>query len=351
MTTSPLRMLDAEQMRVLCAGVVPLPIEQSAQWDAFERSQGRRPWGRYVWSDEGKPCAVIALDEYELRGAHYLWARHGPVWLREQTPLRAQRFREDLAALVRRSDPNIVFIRLHAQFSAPDLHELLQSITYDRTVVVDTSGGDEASVLAGMTTDGRRAVRRARARMETAGGEVVEETGLDAPAFHEYYAVLEATALRDGFRPHPEHVYTDLLAALGPDHARLFGVRVAGRLVCWDLVLVNDRRACAYYGASSGDARAVLGPDALDFAIAVILAGEGVTGFDLMGSHSPRVPQLYSVGRYKRRFAQHYTDVDGAWDLPTRPVLYAALHAALRAKTTLSRLRTAAARHAPVSRA
>ena len=34
-----------------------------------------------------------------------------------------------------------------------------------------------------------------------------------------------------------------------------------------------------------------------------------------------------------------------------RPVLYAALHAALRAKTTLSRLRAAAARHAPVSRA
>lgn len=339
MSTSHLRALDAEQMRVLCAGVVALPIEQSESWEKFERTQGRRLWGRFEWSEEGRACAVIALYEHDLHGARYLWARHGPVWLREQTPQRALRFREDLVALVRHQDPGIVFVRLHAQFRSPELHELLQTITYDRTVVVDTSGGDEASVLAGMTSDGRRAVRRARSRMDAGGGEVVEETGLGASAFHEYYEVLEETARRDGFRPHPEHVYTDLLASLGPDHARLFGVRVSGRLVCWDLVLVNDRRACAYYGASTADARTVLGPDALDFTVAVRLAGEGVTGFDLMGSHSPRVPELYSVGRYKRRFALHPTDVDGAWDLATRPAVYSALRAALRVKTALRRAR------------
>lgn len=344
MSTSQLRALDDEQMRILCAGVVALPIEQSAPWEEFERTQGRRLWGRFEWSEEGRACAVIALYEYDLHGAHYLWARHGPVWLREQTPQRALKFREDLVALVRHQDPDIVFVRLHAQFSSPDLHELLQSITYDRTVVVDTSGGDEASVLAGMTADGRRAVRRARARMEAGGGEVVEETGVSEQGFHEYYEVLEQTAQRDGFRPHPEHVYTDLLGALGPAHARLFGVRVEGRLVCWDLVLVNDRRACAYYGASTTDARTVLGPDALDFGVAVLLAGEGVTGFDLMGAHSPRVPELYSVGRYKRRFAQHFTDVDGAWDVWTRPVVASGLRAAMRTKTTLRRLRTATAR-------
>ena len=339
MPTTVLRPLSAEQIRISCAGVVALPIEQSASLEAFERSQGRRLWGRYEWSEDGRPCAVISLYEYSLRGAHYLWARHGPVWLREQTPERARHFREDLIAEVRRRGHDIVFVRLSAQYSAPDLHELLQSITYDRTIVVDTSGGDEDSVLAGMTTDGRRAVRRARARMEAGGGEVVEETGLDREGFREYYAILEATALRDGFRPHPEHVYTDLLTTLGPDHARLFGVRVKGRLVCWDLVLVNDRRACAYYGASADASREVLGPDALDFAVAVRLAHEGVTGFDLMGSHSPRVPELYSVGRYKRRFATHYTVVDGAWDLATRPALYNALRTALHAKTALTLLR------------
>ncbi|MFC7580339.1 lipid II:glycine glycyltransferase FemX [Schaalia naturae] len=331
--------LTDDQMRVAAAGVVALPIEQSGCWERFECSQGRRLWGRFQWMDEGRPVALIALYEYSLHGARYLWARHGPVWLKEQSPERASRLREDLRALVRQRDRGIVFVRLHAAYAAPDLAEPLQTITYDRTVVVDTSGGTEDSVLGSMTAEGRRAVRRARRRMEERGGRVVEETGLGRERFHEYYAVLIETAERDGFRPHPECVYWDLLETLGPDHARLFGVRVGeeGRLVCWDLVLVNDRRALAYYGASSLASRDVLGPDALDSAIAVTLAGEGIAGFDLMGAHSPRIPELYSVGRYKRRFAQRYTDIDGAWDMTVHAGLYRALLAAMRAKHGLTR--------------
>lgn len=345
-----LRPLSAEQLRIAAAGAVELPVEQAPVWERFESSQGHALWGRYAWEEDGRTQALITLYSYDLRGFRYLWARRGPVWIREQSPGREAQFREDLRHLVRERDRGITFVRLHAAYSAPDLSHLLQAITYDRTVIIDTSGGTEESVLGSMTTDGRRAVRRARARMGAAGARVVEETGLTPEAFDEYYAVLEETARRDGFRPHAEHVYLDLLDSLGPDHARLFGVRVGpapdAPLVCWDLVVVNDREATAYYGASSAGARAVLGPDALDFGVAVILAGEGVRGLDLMGAHSPRVPELYGVGRYKGRFARSYTDVDGAWDMPVRPVLYASLEAALRLKHGLEaqRSRIAAAR-------
>ncbi len=342
MTTTELRPLDADGMRIAAAGVAPLPIEQSAVWEPFEVSQGRPCWGRFEWFEDDKRIALLCLYEYNLHGARYLWARHGPVWLREQSPAREVALRANLRKLVRRIDPGIVFVRLHAAYRATDLTELLQAITYDRTVIIDTSGGNEDSVLASMTTDGRRAVRRAMKRMSAGDAEVVEETGLTREALAEYYDVLEETAARDGFRPHPMSVYWDLLTSLGPDHARLFGVRVGKdrELACWDLVLANDRQATAYYGASRTSARAVLGPDALDFSIAVILASEGFRGFDLMGAHSARVPELYSVGRYKRRFARSYTDVDGAWDMPIRWALYRGLVMSLRAKHAAVRLRT-----------
>lgn len=53
-----------------------------------------------------------------------------------------------------------------------------------------------------------------------------------------------------------------------------------------------------------------------------------------MGAHSPRVPELYGVGRYKQRFARSFTDVDGAWDMPVHTGVYTLLVRALHAKHT-----------------
>lgn len=346
MTTSPqsdatatrLVAIDAEGMRIGAAGVAPLPIEQSAPWEAFETTRGNRHWGRFEWFEGDKRCAVISLYAHSLRGVTYLWAKHGPVWLKEATPEREAAFRADLAAEVKKRDRSVAFIRLHATYSAEDLEDVLQIITYDRTVIIDTSGGSEDSVLESMTTEGRRAVRRAKKKMDEGGGAIVEESGLSSADFAEYYAILVETAKRDGFSPHPMEYYTSMLSSLGPEHARLFGVRVGEEreLVCWDLVLVYDKQAVAFYGASSAQARHVLGPDALDFGVAVILAEEGISGgLDLMGAHSPRIPQLFRVGKYKKRYAQHYTDVPGAWDMPLKPTLYKALRAALRMKRAI----------------
>lgn len=354
-----LRELTADQMRIAAAGVIPLPIEQAAPWEAFEQTQGRRLWGRFAWEKDDKDQAIIALYEYSLRGVKYLWAKHGPVWLKEQSPDSEAALRADLVRMVRKCDRSIAFIRMHAFFQAPDLHEPLQFITYDRTAIIDISGGTEDSILATMTKDGRRAVRRAKKKMAGGGARVVEVTGLTRAAFREYYEVMKETARRDGFHPHPPQVYWSMLDSM-PESSRLFGVRLPDdTLVCWDLVLVHDQQAVAYYGASTDQARTVLGPDALDFDVAVRLAKEGVKGLDLMGVYSPRVPELYSVGRYKRRWCQSFTDVDGAWDVPVIPGALNALRAALTTKhaveNAVRRARATMAwdidRHAPVQRA
>ena len=144
---------------------------------------------------------------------------------------------------------------------------------------------------------------------------------------------MEETAQRDGFRPHPKDYYLTLLTILGPKHARIFSMRDAeGNILCWDFCLVEGIRAQAEYGASTEAGRRLRQPPVLDFLAAEFLDRDGVREFDLMGAHSPRCPELYSVGKYKSAFASHFTDVPGGWDMPIKKATYRALSAAKAVK-------------------
>lgn len=323
--------LDARQMR-LAIGGAPAPLEQLEPWEDFERSQGRPLFGRYAYEVDSKTVAVIALYRYSIARWPFLWAKHGPVWLGEQSPTREAELRKLLVREVRRRDKRVVFIRMHARFCARDTLPLMSSITYDRTYVIDLRPGTPEAIRAAMPKDGRRGVRRAERVVREAGCTIAEETGLSREEFENVYQVLIATAERDGFRPHPSQVYWDMLTTLGPQHARLFVLRRDGVPHCWDLVTVAGKDAATYYGASSNASRSFRGAEALDWAVACTLAKEGIRSLDLMGAESTRVPELYGVGRYKRRFAQHPTEVDGAWDVPTRPLVYQALGRARRTR-------------------
>ncbi|MDY6214889.1 MAG: peptidoglycan bridge formation glycyltransferase FemA/FemB family protein [Schaalia hyovaginalis] len=328
--------LSADEMRCAASGVGGLPIEQSEHWELFARRRGSIPTARIGWFEGDKCAAVLALYEHRIRHWRYLWAKNGPVWIKEPTPEREAALRVDLARWLRSRDRGILFVRLHAWYRAGDLHDLLQTLTFDRTIVIDCSGGTEDTILETMTSDGRRRIRRSRAKAEKTGSRISEETGISPEGFEEFYAVLDETAKRDGFRQHPKEVYLDLLEALGPDHARLFASRDAsGAILSWDLVLTNGKRAQVEYGASSERGRALGATQLLDLEVAIRLAAEGFEGLDLRGVHSPRVPELFSVGKYKRSFASHYTDVAGAWDMPLSNARYAFVRTLLAAKRRL----------------
>ena len=103
-----------------------------------------------------------------------------------------------------------------------------------------------------------------------------------------------------------------MLTSLGEKNARLFVLRKDGVPHAWDLILTSGKDSVAYYGASSNESRTFRGAEALDWWAACTLAQEGYRGLDLMGAGSTRVPSLYTVGQYKKRYAQHVTEVDGA---------------------------------------
>ncbi|CAM2827385.1 GNAT family N-acetyltransferase [Actinomyces slackii] len=329
-----LRAVDGREMRI-AVGNSPMPVEQAECWQRFEEALGRRLWGRYLYEDGGKPVAAIALYRYELAGQAFLWAKHGPVWLKEQSPQREAHLRELLRMEVKRRDRSIRFIRMHARYGAKDLRELISTITYDRTYVIDLTPKTPEAIAAAMPKDGRRAVKRAERVAREAGCTISDETGLDRQAFEEVYEVLRETAERDGFSPHGSEVYWTMLTSLGPEHARLFVLRQDGVPHAWDLILTSGKDSVAYYGASSNASRSFRGAEALDWWAACALAQEGYRGLDLMGAGSTRVPELYTVGQYKKRYAQHVTEVDGAWDVPVSRVVYRGLVSAKRMRDAL----------------
>lgn len=336
-----LRPVDDATYLALAAGT-PLPIEQAPIWARFDaRVAGREHWGRLVYEDDAGPAAVVSLTKVlGPGGVSYLWAKNGPVWLVEPTAASEADLRRRLVASLREVDPRLVFVRLHARYEAIDLRPMLQGITYDRTVVVDLDRSED-DVFAAMKQQGRRAIRKA---LKDESLVAAEETGVSVAAFSELYDVFVETGEREGFGPHPAQRYLDMLETLGPEHARVFVVRRAGRVLAWALVVVNDGAALYSVGASNAEARQAYAADLLHWTIIRTLRDEGVTSYDLAGAGSERFPGLNGLTQFKTKFEKDITDVSPAWDLPVRPKAYDAMVRALAAKrwvtTKLRTLRT-----------
>ncbi|MFN3865576.1 MAG: lipid II:glycine glycyltransferase FemX [Demequina sp.] len=321
----------------------PVPIEQSPAWDAYDDSVAARTfWRRLAIMRGDAPVAVIAFTEYTGRGFQYLWAKHGPIWIAEQTPEAERALRDALRTYIAAEAPHIVFARLHARHPASDLSELLQTVTYDRTVVIDLTP-DEDDIFASFAKRRRTGIRKA---LRDEHFELTDESGLSREAFGELYAIYEETAERDEFGIYDADTYYAMIAALG-EHARVFVARRTdagtadaplkpGRAVAWVIVTTYDGLATSYYAGANHEARGTNAVMLLRWHVMRVLKAEGVTSYDLMGVDSDRAPQLKSVGDFKRQFADE-TAVDGAWDVPIKTLRYRALVLALRLKRALRR--------------
>jgi len=323
----------------------PLPIEQSPAWDGFDAAvEGREHLGRVVVSDgSGEAVALLSLTRYRVRGFPYLWARHAPVMLTEATPPTESAVREALAAYVRTQWPDTVFLRLHAAHPAPALRPLLQTVTYDKTVILDLTV-DAETYLAGLSKKFRYTVRQALKHDDVV---VADESDLDRAAFDELYAVYRETAGRDGFGIYDAEVYWAMIEALRP-HARVFVARRAdvpaeaggdaakGHAIAWAIVTLFDGGATYYYAAASAEARELDASVRLLWDALAALRAQGATHFDMGGVDSELAPSLVGVGQFKRKWGPEVA-VAAAWDVPVRPSTYRLLALLLRAKRLLGR--------------
>ncbi|AOZ72665.1 hypothetical protein BK816_04635 [Boudabousia tangfeifanii] len=337
------RVDDIEYENLIAAAKIQPQIEQSPLWDKFDLAVGgRQPYGRFVFESLGEDrrqvLAVISLTKFKGRGFTYLWAKKGPLWAHKPSPGLEYAFLKTLQAYIAKRDKNITFVRLHLEHPRDDVFELLQTLTYDRTVKVDLRPSED-EILAQMKKRGRRCIRAGEKQPDL---EVVERTGLSREEFDEIFKVLEETAQRDGFRLLDDEVYWQMLQSLGPEHARLFVTECDGEPLSWNLMLVYANQAEAYYGASSAHGRSRNATELLEWRIMQKLKAEGVESYDFMGVESDRAPQLSGVTTYKTKFAREITEVPGAWDFPIFPTRYAMLVSAMNTKRTLVEVKATA---------
>lgn len=329
------RPVDDETFLALAAAAgVRVPIEQAPIWDRFDAvTAGRRHLARLaVGPAGGEPRALVSFTTYSVRGFPYVWARHAPLMLTEPTPEAEIAIR---AALVRHSRdewPQVVFLRLHARHRAPDLRPLLQTVTYDRTVVVDVQRpADE--YLASLSKKFRYTVRQALKHDDLA---VTDETADAAADFTELHAIYEETAERDGFGIFEAEVYRGMVEALRP-HARVFVARRntdgdgRGRAIAWALVTDYGGAANYVYAAATQEARELDATVRLLWDVLAILRAEGARTFDMGGVDSALAPSLAGVGMFKRKWGAE-SEVDPAWDVPVKRPTYALFVAMLRVK-------------------
>lgn len=334
MTARLVPVTDDEEYLRLAEGF-PLPAEQAPVWDRFDTAVAdRRPWGRLAFYSAqnvsgDRPDALVSFTRLDLPGGlAFLWAKLGPVWRQEPTAEQEADLRRLLVAALRRTDPRVVFARMHVQHEAGDVLPMMRGITYDQTVVV-TLGVSDEELMASLKKRGRRDVRKA---LRDESLTVSEETGISLEGFRELYTLLEETGERGGYGVHPAEHYHAMMDSLGPEHARLFVTRRDGRPLSWGLVTVHGEFAAYSWAASNAEGRSALAADAMVWLILTTLNAAGVRTFDMGGAGSERYPGLNNLTQFKTKFNEHVVPYPAARDIPARPALYRALGAARTAR-------------------
>lgn len=329
---------DEVFLAAAAAAGVHVPIEQAPIWDGFDAvTDGRGHLTRLaVGPAEGEPMALVSLSTYSVRGFRYLWARHGPLMLTEATSKAEIAVRDALVRHSKEEWPQVVFLRLHARHRAPDLRPLLQTVTYDRTVVLDVPRPAD-DYLASLSKKFRYTVRQSLKHDDVV---IADETAAAAADFTELHAIYQETAQRDGFGIDDAEVYRGMVEALRP-HVRVFVARRTGdgdergRAIAWAVITEYEGAATYVYAAANQEAREVDATVRLLWHVLAILRAEGVHTLDMGGVDSELAPSLTGVGLFKRKWGAE-TEVDPAWDVPAKRATYTLLVGMLRAKRLLT---------------
>ena len=302
---------------------VALPLEQTDIWMSYQNTiEGRRYWGSAVLREDDRIVALISLVEFTTHGYRFLRAWHGPVWVDgTPTPEQERDAIKALSSAVHHKDGAQLFIRC-AVWSESDLtHATLSAVPYDRTVVIDVTGGDEA-ILSRMKRRGRRDVRKSLRECPAA---CADETTDAMKSFREYYEIMVETGQRDGFAPAPIEDYETMLRILGEDHCRVFAARSEGKVIAWSIVTVTGTMAVRYYAAMRTDAMGMHATDRLLYWECCELGRRGISDYDLMGIGSDFSPSLKGLNEFKTKFTEEITEVAPDRDVPLHPIAYSTL--------------------------
>lgn len=329
--------IAAQEMRTRAVDAgVNVPIEQTWVWAEFEETfPDRHLVGFFSVEVDGTPAAIFSLTRYRYHGFDFLWCKHGPVWLVEQSEELENATVKAMVKWIKKSARGTAFLRLHLRFPGPDVQTPMQITTYDRTVLV-TLEDNESDLMAGFKKRGRSRIRTALKRTPVS---CTDETESATEDFTPYFDIMEETAARQGFTSWPKSVYRNMLGTLKSEHSRLYAARIEGKLVAFAIFTLSGTEAVYYYAAANEEGRDHEASVQVLYYACLELGAEGLKTMDLMGVGSDLAPSLHSLTPLKSCFAREISEVDPAYDVPVNHAAFATLEALKAAKSKLNTLR------------
>lgn len=305
-----------ELQQLLAAESLMLPIEQSFAWQDFDKKvPGKKPLGVFFAKDGSEVVAVVALTKVSQQGYDWIWAKHGPFFVSKTvTNETVEKTLKALIAHVKNMQKGAVFLRVTTPKVNVNLQPPIHHIMYDRTIVIDITKSDE-TILANMNRGGRYDLKQSLKK----GLEFKEHSGAEAAKkFDAFYAILEETATRDGFRANPKINYVRMLESLG-DSVSLYAAYSDDEPVSWAIVTQYAGRGVYYYAAGNALGRKLGAAYGLQLFIMQSLRAKGLSEYDMMGVASPDYPSYSSVTGFKKKFSSNVIDIHKTFDIPLSP--------------------------------
>lgn len=305
---------------------------QSLEWEKFQQSIGRK-----TWRIDG---TLVIRHDLPL-GFSYLYCPRPDCSDKSQATSGTFSYGVEKIAREEKS----VFLKIDPLNRLPPATCHLQpshSIQPQETLVIDLSRS-ESDLLAAMHPKTRYNIRLAERKEVRITNQ---ESRKDS--FEVFWALMQETVQRGGFRTHPREYYEKMLAARSEHFSNeLFLAEYRGRVLAAALVNFHknyggrtSRDAFSgtvtyLHGASSAEYREAMGPHLLHWRIMQEAQRRGFQYYDLWGIDEKKWPGLT---RFKKGFGGEIVQYPESVDVIYRPFLYNAYSVSRRIKKQESRI-------------
>jgi len=284
---------------------------QSPSWGKFLLSNGQKVTS-YGWYEGGVLRGVAQCSVARLLGARYLLCAKGPVWAAGVPRGEAIASLVALREMLR--GEQLLFVRLEPVLSGGGLAATRFTCSADvnprATCVVDLTLPEPVRL--------QRFHQKTRYNLRLA-----ERSGLTfhwggPDDFGTFWSLLQETAVRERFRPHPAAHYQRMLNVSGQVSVRLGLVSRGGAVLAASLVVVGYGTGTYLHGASSRTRRELMAPYLLHGGAMAALQAEGGRAYDLWGIQPDDGSHAAWAGftRFKLGFGGDVVTYTGTWDYP-----------------------------------
>lgn len=326
---------DSPRWRDFVASAPTGDVLQCMEWGELKSRTGWQPYTLALMDGDRILAGAMALKRPAPLGRSLIYCPRGPVVDADDPALcgplmdALREFARKHRAILLKIDPPVsgqpaaAALRDAGLRPAPVRDEGFGG-TQPRAVMKTAPLEDDETLLMRFRSKTRYNTRLA----ERKGVEVTGETTREDLA--EFYALLQETAVRDGFSVRDFQYFTDLWdCIIDRGLGRLFLARHEGKLLGGAINFILGRQCWYVYGASSSEFRKLMPNYLLQWRMMQWARDEGCEVYDFRGVALDRPgagQHLAGLRRFKAGFAAEYVEYIGEWDLPLSALLYGAFY-------------------------